>query len=67
MVAEAAAPSPLATERRDNPAAVAEWERLVRKFWRLRRLQRIFGILGQHLQSFDSGIRDRLRAIYKNE
>ena len=66
MVAGALDPSPVVpTERRENEVAVAEWERLLRKCLRVRRLQRIFGILGQHLQSFGNGVRNRLRAIYR--
>jgi hypothetical protein len=50
--------------RAENQVALAAWRRLVKKAKRVRRLQAIWGNLGQHLQTFDGGIRDRLRALY---
>ena len=42
--------------------ALAQWRRIVRKLWRIRRLQRYFGHLGQWLQQVaDKGLRERLR------
>ena len=38
-----------------------QWERLVRKMFRIRRLQRIWGNLGQHLQQFGGDLRRDLR------
>lgn len=43
--------------------AIPAWRRLVRTLQRLRRLQRIFAYVGQHLQTYAQGLRDRLRAI----
>ena len=66
----ASVPAPGKTEpetRRENPAAVAAWAKLLSVAWRIRRLQRIFGNLGQHLQSVDVGLRDRLKAIYTKQ
>ena len=40
--------------------AVAAWRRLVRALYRIRRLQRIWGLLGQFLQTFPKGLRDQL-------
>jgi hypothetical protein len=70
MVAGAAVPAQSKTEpeaRRENPAAVAAWARLIFAAWRIRRLQRIFGNLGQHLQSINGELRERLKAIYTKQ
>ena len=39
---------------------IAVWRRLVRSLHRIRRLQRIWGLLGQFLQTFPKGLRDQL-------
>jgi len=49
---------------RSNPGVVGRWARVVRAALRVRRLQRIWGILGQFLQSFPAELRDRLRTIW---
>ncbi len=56
---------PLLGEGSTRPSsAVAAWRRIVRSFLRLRSLQRYWAHLGQYLQLFPSGLRDRLRQIY---
>jgi len=37
------------------------WKRILRKLFRLRKLQRLFGYIGHHLKSFGSRIRKRLQ------
>ena len=49
---------------RTNPEVVERWARVVRSALRVRRLQRIWGILGQFLQTFPAELRDRLRTIW---
>ena len=39
---------------------IAAWRRLVRSLQRIRRLQRIWGLLGQFLQTFPSELRQSL-------
>ena len=46
---------------------IAAWERLVRALHRIRRLQRIWGLLGQFLQGFPSGLRQRLLDKYPKQ
>ena len=41
-------------------ARIAVWRRLVRSLYRIRRLQRIWGLLGQFLQTFPSELRKSL-------
>ena len=48
-------------------ARIAAWERLVRALHRIRRLQRIWGLLGQFLQTFPSGLRQRLLDKYPKQ
>ena len=48
----------------EPPATLRRWVRLLRRLWRLRRLQRYFGYLGLYLQEFPSELRDRLREVY---
>ena len=51
--------------REREAAVVARWTRITRVAWRVRRLQRIFGYLGNSLkESFGPGIRARLRLVY---
>ena len=46
-------------------AAVARWRALLLHLWRIRRLQRLFGQLGNFLRCEVSAcVRDRLRAVY---
>ena len=40
---------------------IAAWRRLVRSLFRIRRLQRIWGNLGQHLQTYPSELRKSLQ------
>jgi len=47
--------------------AQAQWRRLIRKALRLRRLQRLFGHVGQHLQTFPSEIRRDLQRHFPKE
>ena len=47
--------------------AVAAWRRLVRALHRIRRLQRIWGLLRQFLQSFPSGLRQQLLDKYPKQ
>ncbi len=42
--------------------AVGRWEHLVRKLQRIRKFQRFFAQLGQHLQGFGKDTRERLIA-----
>ena len=53
-----------AEEESDSEYLVARWRRLVKKSRRIRRLQRYWGYLGQHLQGIDSSLRDRLRRLW---
>ena len=46
---------------------IAVWRRLVRSLHRIRRLQRIWGLLGQFLQSFPKGLRDQLLDKYPKQ
>ena len=57
---------PIARKRIEREEAVlARWTRIIRMVWRIRRLQRIFGYLGNFLkESFGQGIRARLRLVY---
>ena len=41
-----------------------QWQRIVRKLFRLRYLQRVWGNLGQFLQGFGAGLRSQLRLAY---
>jgi hypothetical protein len=45
-------------------AAAQRWRRITRALQRIRRLQRIWGLLGSFLQTFPPELRDRLRAVY---
>ena len=56
----AAAEQP-AEEPEQTSAAAARWAALVRHFQRLRRLQRYWGLLGGHIQTYPASLRDRLR------
>ena len=47
--------------------AAARWRRLVRALQRIRRLQRLWGLLGWFLQSFPPELRDRLRDSFPKE
>ena len=47
--------------------AVAAWRRLVCALHRIRRLQRIWGLLGQFLQTFPSGLRQQLLDKYPKQ
>jgi hypothetical protein len=47
--------------------AIERWARLVRKAQRVRRLQRIFGYLGQFLQTFPTPLLRRLQRTWKKE
>eukprot|EP00972_Heterocapsa_arctica_P068842 10173447-Heterocapsa_arctica.AAC.1 len=49
---------------RRRASVLDRWQRLVRHFLRLRRLQRLFGYLGQHLQRYPAGLRLRLRQTW---
>jgi hypothetical protein len=43
----------------------ARWRKLLHGMWRIRRLQRYFGQLGQHLQhNVSRSLADRLRKVY---
>ena len=57
----------LVSSEPDEEATPAEcrWRRLVRSLYRIRRLQRIFGHLGQWLQRFDGDLRSRLQKKLK--
>ena len=44
--------------------AERRWGRVVRSAQRLRRLQRIWGLLGSWLQQWPSDLRDRLRDVF---
>lgn len=46
---------------------IAVWRRLVRSLHRIRRLQRIWGLLGQFLQTFPKGLRDQLLDKYPKQ
>ena len=48
-------------------ARTAVWRRLVRSLHRIRRLQRIWGLLGQFLQTFPSGLRQQLLDKYPKQ
>ena len=54
--AEAQGPAETTTSGREgedaNPVVVERWARVVRAVFRVRRLQRIWGNLGQFLQTF---------------
>jgi hypothetical protein len=65
MAAERGRRIPALREEPEEEAghALLVWRRLVRKLQRLRRLQRIFAYVGQHLQTYAQDLRDRLRAI----
>ena len=42
--------------------AVSRWRRVLRSLFRIRRLQRIWGVLGGHLRAtWPAALRDRLR------
>ena len=50
----------------DNQAAIERWGRLLRKLYRIRRLQRLFHNIGMHLQhNIAEHIRKRLSLTYK--
>ena len=49
----------------ETTPAAQRWMRLVRSLFRTRRLQRIFGHLGQWLQRFDGDLRSRLQKKLK--
>ena len=46
---------------------IAVWRRLVRSLHRIRRLQRIWGLLGQFLQTFPSELRKSLLDQYPKQ
>ena len=46
---------------------MANWTRLLKTAWRVRRLQRYFGHLGQFLQGFGAETRERLKSAYPLE
>jgi hypothetical protein len=46
---------------------IERWARLIRKAQRLRRLQRIFGYLGQFLQTFPTPLLRRLQRTWKKQ
>ena len=48
-------------------AAALRWRRVVRAIQRVRRLQRLWGLLGGFLQTFPSELRDKLRDVYPAE
>ena len=48
----------------DTTAAVRRWTRLVRHALRVRRLQRIWGLLGGFLRGFPATLRERLQLVY---
>ena len=52
---------------REAGSVVAAWGRLVRALHRIRRLQRIWGLLGQFLQSFPKELRDQLLDKYPKQ
>ena len=43
--------------------AETRWVGIVRHFQRLRRLQRLWGQLGNHIQTYPAELRDRLREV----
>ena len=45
-------------------AAALRWRRIVRALQRVRRLQRLWGLLGSFLQTLPTELRDRLRSVY---
>ena len=46
-------------------AVTVRWRKLLLHLWRVRRLQRLFGQVGNFLKaSFPASLRDRLRGIY---
>eukprot|EP00972_Heterocapsa_arctica_P042579 6276160-Heterocapsa_arctica.AAC.1 len=49
---------------RRRPSVIDRWRRLVRHLLRLRRLQRLLGYLGQHLQRYPASLRLRLRQTW---
>ena len=55
-----------ATPADEGCLSVAErkWRRIVASLPRIRRLMRIWGNLGQHLQQFDGNLRERLQDVY---
>ena len=46
-----------------STAAEARWGAIVRHLRRLRRLQRLWGQLGGHIQVYPAALRDRLREV----
>ena len=55
--------TPPATEPQLSEAA-ARWRSIVRAIQRIRRLQRIWGVLGGFLQEFPAELRGRLRETF---
>ena len=54
------------TEPEDSARAIRGWARLVRHLRRIRRLQRIWAHLGQHLQACAGrGVREDLHRIFR--
>ncbi len=54
----------LVDEFEEQPSVpVRRWRRLVRSLQRIRRLQRIWGLLGGFLRAIPGSLRDRLRAV----
>ena len=50
-----------------GPSIIAAWRRLLKKQLRIRRLQRIWGLLGLHLQQFPASLRQRLQRELKKQ
>ena len=68
MAAEPDVTEPWTIISEDDPQitpADQRWRRLVRSLYRVRRLQRIFGHLGQFLQSFGGDLRKSLQRQLK--
>jgi hypothetical protein len=57
----------IAEKETNSERAVENWARLLRTAWRVRRLQRYFGHLGQFLQNFGAETRERLKRVYTNQ
>ena len=49
---------------RPNLTALERWAALAVQFLRIRRLQRLFAFIGQHLQTLDRGVLDDLSEVY---
>ena len=68
MIAEPDVTEPWIVISEDDPQptpADRRWRRVVRSLYRIRRLQRIFGHLGQWLQTFDGDLRKSLQRRLK--